>query len=471
MRAIGYFRETDGDGGSLAEQSRSFLEFCRANGYEAAAAFLDVTREDEELPGYRQLLDFLKHQGQRGFLIVAISALAALGRGLPEAARRYFQLNSLGVQVVSIANGDDPGTTLIDIWARERKGKGQGERVRAAMRQKAVKGEVLGRPPYGYKVGPKRRLQIVPQEGSVVRHIFRLYLKEGLGIRRIARRLNEEGLRTRRGGLWSMVTVRDILRNRAYLGTYSRFGVRVPASHPPLISPVDFRRVQERLDERRPSAVAREASPFLLSGLVRCGYCGNKMIGVTRKQRWQRRSDGSQRAAQYRYYQCESRTNRSLCDYHTQRVEELEERVRQALLGQDKASKPALPVAGDQEAVLVEVEAQCRRLRDRSRRLNRRLEQYMEAAASGRIDAERLRSLSLALAEEQLAVDEVLAEAMRAAQQQATEAERRRLRQRSLARLHNEWSRLDFSQKRELLRELIDRVIVRDDGIETVLRP
>jgi hypothetical protein len=195
------------------------------------------------------------------------------------------------------------------------------------------------------------------------------------------------------------------------------------------------------------------------------------MIGVTRRQRWQRRSDGSQRTALYRYYQCESRTNRSLCDYHTQRAAELEETVRQALLGQRDRSKSALPVAGDQAAVLAEAEAQCRRLRDKLRRLNRRLEQYMEAAANGRIDAEHLRSLSLALAGEQLAADEALTEAIGAAQRQATEAERRRLRQRSLARIREEWENLDFSHRRELLRELIDRVVVRDDGIETVLRP
>ncbi len=47
-----------------------------------------------------------------------------------------------------------------------------------------------------------------------------------MGIRLIARRLNEEGLKTRRGGNWSMVSIRDILRNRVYLGTYSRFGVK-----------------------------------------------------------------------------------------------------------------------------------------------------------------------------------------------------------------------------------------------------
>ena len=471
MRAIGYFREMDGDGGSLAEQSRFFLEFCRANGYEAAAAFLDVPRQGEELPGYRQLLDFLKHQGQGDFLLVAVPALTALGEDISQAARRYFQLSSLGVQVVSMANGIDPGTTLVETWARERKGKGLGERVREAMRQKAVKGEVLGRPPYGYKVGPKRRLQIVPEQGKVVRYLFRLYLKDGLGIRRIARRLNEEGLRTRRGGLWSMVTVRDLLRNRAYLGTYSRFGVRVPASHPPLISRDEFRRVQERLDQRRPAATAREVSPFLLSGLAYCGHCGNKMIGVTRKQRWHRRSDGSLRTGHYRYYQCESRTNRSLCDYHTQRAGELEAVVRRALLDHGQGLKPALPVTGDEAAVLAEAEAQCRRLRDKLRRLDRRLEQHLEAAANGRISSERLRTLSLALASERMGAEDALAEAQRALQQQATEAERKRQRQRALARLGDEWERLQFPQRRELLRELVDRVIVRDDGIETFLRP
>ena len=35
--------------------------------------------------------------------------------------------------------------------------------------------------------------------------------------------MNDEALRTRRGGLWSMVTVRDILRNRTYVGNLFRF--------------------------------------------------------------------------------------------------------------------------------------------------------------------------------------------------------------------------------------------------------
>jgi hypothetical protein len=361
---------------------------------------------------------------------------------------------------------NDLGDELLKRWAAARKNGRLGERVRAAMRKKAVKGEALGRPPYGYRVGPRGRLQVVPEEGSVLRYIFRLYLKDGLGIRRIARRLNEEEIRTRRGSLWSMVTVRDLLRNRAYLGTYSRFGVRVPASHPPLISPEDFRRVQERLDQRRPKSSGRQATRFLLSGLAYCGYCENKMIGVTRRQSWRRRSDGEMRSALYRYYQCESRTNRSLCDYHTRRAEALEEEVRRALL-----DSPAQAAAAAEKAEEPTIEVQGKQLRDRMRRLDRRLEQFLDAAASGRLNGERLRSLSVEVASQRLTTEEALAERQRRAQMRATEAERRQHQRDALARCREQWDQLTFPERYELLRQLLERIVVRDEGIQVSLRP
>jgi site-specific DNA recombinase len=465
VRAVGYFRETASDR-PLAEQSKYFLEFCRNNGYEAAAVFLDASPTTDDTPGFRQMVEFLRSQRQRGFILVAVPALDSLGDGLTQSARRYFQLASLGASVVTIDEGGDAGVELLRQWQAARKNGRLGDRVRAAMRKKAVKGEALGRPPYGYCVGPRRRLQIVAEEGSVVRYIFRLYLKDDLGIRRIARRLNEEGLHTRRGLLWSMVTVRDLLRNRAYLGTYSRFGVRVPASHPPLISPEDFQRVQERLDQRRPKTLARETSRFLLSGLAYCGYCGNKMIGVTRRQRWQRRGDGEVRTAVYRYYQCESRTNRSLCDYHTRRAEALEDEVRGSLLNGhlDPSAVVGVPDEGPPEG-------QGRQLRDKMRRLDRRLEQYLDAAASGRIDEEKLRALSLEVAGEQLAAEEVVAERQRRAHQQASEAERWRHRMDALSRCRELWGQLTFPERYDLLRDLLERIVVRDDSVEVSLRP
>jgi site-specific DNA recombinase len=470
VRAIGYFHEHTGKASqSLAEQSRAFLEFCRVNGYEATATFLDAALQNGDRAGYRQLIDFLRQRPDRGFTLVVVPSLVSLGDDLRQVARRYFQLVSMGVKVMSLEDGDDVPTALLSLWT-EKEGERLGQKVQAAMRRKAVKGEVLGRPPFGYRVGPRRRLEIVPEEATVVRYIYRLYLRDGLGIRLIARRLNEENMRTRRGGLWSMVTVRDILRNRTYLGTYSRFGVRVPASHPPLISSDDFRRVQERLDSRRPELGKRQASLFLLSGLAYCGYCGNKMIGVSRRQRWERR-DGSERGAEYRYYQCESRTNRSLCDYHTRRAPVLEEQVRQAILGQGPSSTASIPRGGDEGMALAEAQANSRRLRARLRRLDRRLEQHLDAVTRGRLSRDRFDSLSVALGAEQLALEESLAEAERLAHQQASAAERARRQERALARLRSEWDRLPPPQRQALLRELLERVVVRDDGIRAMLRP
>jgi len=464
LRAVGYFRETKFH--TLYEQSESFLEFCKTNGFEAAATFLD-RGASSELRGFRQMLDFVRLQGSQGFMLVAVSDLMSLGGGPTEAARRYFQLASLGVPIVSVSNGADMKSELLEVWTRHRENGGLGERVKAAMRRKAVKGEALGRPPYGYRVGSRRRLVIIADEGSVVRYIFRLYLKDGLGIRRIARRLNEEELRTRKGGLWSMVTVRDILRNRAYVGTYSRFGVRVPASHAPLIQQEDFQRVQERLDQRRPATESRKMSPFLLSGITHCGYCGNKMIGVTRKQRWQRRSDGVERTAQYRYYQCESRTNRSLCDYHTRRAEDLEEDVRRSLKARGAASRPARN--GAQAAS--EAEAQIRRLKDKARRLDRRLEECLDSAISGRLDQEKLRTMALTIAAEQIQLEEQLLEYHRLAETRASEAERRRQREQVMRRLRADWNALPFGERRDLIREVLEKIVVKDEGIEMVLRP
>ncbi len=460
MRAIGYFRESKKR--SLAEQSEAFIQFCRENGFEAAATFLDADRNGES-PGFRQLLEFARQQGPQGFLLVVVPDLATLGDGHNDAARRYFQLSTVGVPIVSIATGGDLSGHFLEDWTKLRSNGGLGDRVKAAMRKKAVKGEALGRPPFGYRVGPRRRLVVVPEQGSVVRYIFRLYLKDGLGIRRIARRLNEENFQTRRGGLWSMVTVRDILRNRAYVGTYSRFGVRVPASHAPLISQEDFRRVQERLDQRRPSSAQRQVSPFLLSGVTFCGYCGNEMIGVTRKQKW-RRADGTEKTAQYRYYQCESRTNRSLCDYHTRRAEVLEEEVSEALRAASLAD------AANGTGNKADLQAKMTRLRDKVRRLDKRLEGCLDSAAAGQINAEKAQAMAQTIAAEQLQIEDRLVATQRVAEQHETEGELRRHREEVVSRLRTEWQSMEFTVKQEHLREVVDQITVRDDSVELTFK-
>jgi predicted nucleic acid-binding Zn-ribbon protein len=149
----------------------------------------------------------------------------------------------------------------------------------------------------------------------------------------------------------------------------------------------------------------------------------------------------------------------------------LEEEVHQALLGEEPVAVLSVPKAGDEAAVLQEAEARRRRLRGRLRRLDKRLEEYMNEAARGRLSAERLRSLSVAVATEELSLEESLVEAERFVRQQASASERQQQKERALARLRDEWDRLTPLEQQALLGELVERVVVWDDSIRILLRP
>ena len=467
MRAIGYFVEGARRNGAkrpIGEQNRAFLEYCAKQGYEVAATFLDTDGQDADDTGFRQMLSFLQRE-DRGFAIVVVDSLGALGADLGRAAMRLLTIEKSGVQVLSAHTGREVAKELVTTWADRGAGTPVSEKVRSAMRRKAVRGEVLGRPPFGYRVGPRHRLELVPEEAVVVRYIFRLYLQEIMGIRKIAGQLNEEAITTRRGGAWSMISVRDLLRNRVYLGTYARFGVKVPGSHPALVSPEDFRRVQDRLQTRNPATRERTVVPFLLSGLVYCARCGNRMIGVSRRQRWKTK-DGETHTASYRYYQCESRTNQSSCGYNTQRTAEFEARVR-GMLAEESPAVSRIRRAGNVDSYLLDVMNNIERIEGRMKRTRRQVEELVADAAHGHITIDRMRALGSELAVEQQGLESELTEARARLAAQQSEADRRRHVEEARDRLIREWEALSFEDLQSTLRTVIDRVEV--DGGEARL--
>lgn len=470
MRAVGYFAEgarRNGVKRSIAEQNHAFSDFCSRQGYEIAGTFLDTTDEGAETAGFNQMLHFLG-RADRGFTVVAVDSLGALGSDLGQAALRLLEIEQTGCGVLIAASGHEAFRELFDTWADRGDGTPVSEKVRSAMRRKAVKGEVLGRPPYGYRVGPRRRLELVPEEAVVVRYIFRLYLQEEMGIRKIAGQLNSENVATRRGGRWSMVTVRDILRNRAYLGHYSRFGTTVTGSHPSLVSAEDFRRVQDRLQTHHGATRTRTVQPFLLSGLVYCGKCQNKLIGVSRRQSWTTKA-GEKKSAGYRYYQCESRTNQSACAYNTQRAQELEGRVRLSLKD-DERPVTRFRRAGNVDGYLVDLIGQVDRVEGRIKRNRRQVEELVADAAHGHITVERMKSLGGELAREHLELESELAAARDRLKAQHNEAERQKHLEALREKLVRDWDTLPFEALQAALRDIVDRVEVDGEDVRVFLR-
>src|SRR3990172_259020 len=316
-KAIGYHRE-GADASpvegcpTMSEQLGAFQRFCELGGHEIGATFIEQEGDNSDSSIYARLRNWLRNS-EKGSAVVVVSNLRCLASTKKQAIERVVDLSELGAEVVCLQkHKPDALADAVNEWLETQRGASRGKQVSSAMKARAVRGQGLGKPAYGYRIGPKRKFEVVPDEAAVVQQVYKMYLEQNAGIRRIARHLNEQNIPTRTGGKWSMVAVRDVLRNRTYIGTYIRFGMRVPDNHPPIISPSVFRQAQERMNSKGHSRAYVPPSAFLLSGLVFCGRCDNRMIGVTRHQAWTKKTDGTKRAATYRYYQCQSRTNQSV---------------------------------------------------------------------------------------------------------------------------------------------------------------
>jgi hypothetical protein len=211
------------------------------------------------------------------------------------------QLDKLGVAFVSIHDGFDTTTPqgklqmhILSAFSEYFR-KQLASKVLGGMVERAKEGKHMGRRPLGYQIG-KSGFEIHEEESKIVRIIFSMYLDQNLGLRGIADHLNSMGLKSLRGNVWSHVSIREILENEVYTGTFVWGDIRVENNHPPIIDRVTWEKVQSRRKRKKELGGRAQNNIFLLSGLVHCGICNNAtMVGRTARKLG---------IYTYRYYVC-----------------------------------------------------------------------------------------------------------------------------------------------------------------------
>lgn len=98
---------------------------------------------------------------------------------------------------------------------------------------------------------------------------------DGLGERRICRKLRESGLEE--FSKTNATTVRRWLKNRTAIGYWND----IPDVYPHVVDPALFYRVQQRLDA--PKVDRAKPSAHYLTGLVKCAVCGRNYNYKQRK--------------------------------------------------------------------------------------------------------------------------------------------------------------------------------------------
>lgn len=161
------------------------------------------------------------------------------------------------------------------------------EEVRKGKKEKIEQGWYPGVTQLGYKsidaVGSKRKIQIIDTAVSpFIARTFELFATGKYSIETLTQKMNDEGMRNKKGRKMIKSRMHELLRNPFYYGAFRWNGIVYPnAKHEPIISKELFDRVQQTLS-RKPDAKYGKHF-YMLKGLVNCGECGGTISWFEKK--------------------------------------------------------------------------------------------------------------------------------------------------------------------------------------------
>ena len=166
------------------------------------------------------------------------------------------------------------------------------ERTREKMQWRAEKGlRNGGQHLLGYDIDPDNKGVLKPNEAEreLVLLIFQTYVKEQ-SFRATARIINEKGYRTKSyvskrdtvhiGKKFNKTQIMRMLQNEFYIGKITHKGEVYEGQHEPIIPLELWNRVQAIIKHNRDAGSRSRKQnlyPFLLQGLVKCGWCQSHM--------------------------------------------------------------------------------------------------------------------------------------------------------------------------------------------------
>jgi DNA invertase Pin-like site-specific DNA recombinase len=311
---------------SIPHQRSHIAQECGTRGLVLAHHFEFVQSGAKVLSGNSKEKEMvLQYIKDHDISVIIVHELDRLARSMLDTLLFVDQLNNLGVTFISIHDGFDTGTPqgqlqmhILAAFAEYFR-KQLASKVLGGMIERAREGRHMGRRPYGYAPGEKG-YAIRSDEARIVEMIFNMYLEKNMGLRTIAEHLNGMGVKTQNGLNWSHNTVKDILTNEVYTGTFIWRDIRVESSHPAIISRAAWEKALVRRQRKKELGGRAQNSFFLLSGLLKCSKCnGTALAGRTARK-------GKKT---YRYYTCNNYASRGpkTCHSGYYRADELEKMV------------------------------------------------------------------------------------------------------------------------------------------------
>jgi DNA invertase Pin-like site-specific DNA recombinase len=282
----------------------------------------------------RDILQQVRANAESGlFDVLLVFMFDRLGRREDETPFIVEWFVGQGIEVWSVKEGQqrfenrsDKLINYIRFWQSGGESEKTSMRVKEKHKQMVEDGQFRGgAPPFGYRLVESenknqkgyrlKELAIDENESEVVRTIFRLVCENGYGGHRVAKYLNENEIKTKRGNYWTTDTVMQLLKNPVYKGYYvsgkrpSTRGEskRVSAdnwiysneqiSHLIIIDEQIWDTAEEIRESRKAKTgkyPKQTKGPLLFVGLAKCAVCGANLGSRYAVKKWTRKKDNQE---------------------------------------------------------------------------------------------------------------------------------------------------------------------------------
>lgn len=399
--AVIYLRDSGGARQELSiEQQESALrEYAAKAGLDVARVFQDAARSGTTTVGRDDFLEMVEYLDANGKHTVLMWDYSRFGRDYDDSQHYLTHLRRGKNEIVSLKEYIPSGligrvVESLHVYTAAQYSQQLSANIKRGLHYLAsqYKSFPSGAPPIGYQLDPveigrrrdgsphyARRLVPDPVKAPIVRQAFEMRAA-GHSVPEIHAETHLfEWARPYHG----------MFANRVYTGTLDYHGTIVPEFCEPLVALETWDAIQKR----RKLHPRREASAYLLSGLVVCAQCGGRMGGQTRTK---------PNGKQYRYYFCPRNAHKfGGCTYTMHRRDDIDNAVlntlRDALLSADVLRQVhdelARQYSEHQDASVARIDALHHSLDDIDRKRRRLVSALESDEGAPRAVLDRLREL------------------------------------------------------------------------------
>ena len=471
---------------SISAQLKALRQYASRDSHTVVKEYIDEAESGRSIdrPGFKQMI-VAARQKPAPFEAILVWKLSRFARNREDSIIYKSLLRKQGIQVISINEPveDTPSGRLLEGIIEvidEFYSANLSQDVLRGMRENAGRGFCNGgRAPYGYirvkvqdgatsrtKLGPD------PKTAPIVQRIFRECLV-GKGLKAITRGLNADALASSTGKKWGTTSIEKIVHNEAYTGALvwgkrprtqgakNRFApLRIEDAWAPLIDQTVFAQVQSKLAARAPRAIhPREVdSPYLLSGIMRCGKCGAAMVGHRGGYR-------------YHYYMCGNarRKGREVCPSPILRKDKVEgfviNRIKDCILTEDNLEELVRLTNEELAQTCAEEREKLELLQPQIAEADSRLGKLYDALETGEFKGGELASRIQALLQKKEELQQAKADAEETLRYQAVDMADPLVVRDYVDDLRGLLERSSIIEQRSFLKSFVDRIEVGDSEV------